>query len=169
MYDEVIRVPLMIRAPGVPAGRVHEAVAGIDVAPTLLGLAGLPIPAPFRGRNLPVIDGAFKLDPAHPVYSETRREVDREAVIVDGWKLIRDKKKKKKKRFQLFDLEMDPKERVNLYQRSPEKAEALKARLVDHFDQPAEEAPSMAPDEEFTELLEQLGYLDGEQEAGQGE
>jgi arylsulfatase A-like enzyme len=170
MYDEVIRVPLMIRAPGVPAGRVKEGVAGIDVAPTMLGLAGIGSPEPFQGRSLPVVDGAFQLDPAHPIYAETRREVDRQAVIVDGWKLIQDKKKKKKKKsFQLFDLEMDPKERVNLYEKSPEMAESLRSRLAEHYDKPLAAAPAMAPDEEFTELLEQLGYLDGEEEAGQGE
>jgi len=166
MYDEVIRVPLIIRSPGVPPGRVQEAVAGIDVPPTMLRLAGVPVPDAFAGRALPVVEGAYYLDPSHPVYSETRREVDRQAVILDGWKLIEDKTTKT---FQLYDLEMDPKERVNLYRKRPKKAELLQRLLSEHFDKPVEVAPTMAEDQEFTTLLEQLGYLEEEPSGGGGE
>ena len=53
IYDSTIRVPLVVAGPGVPPGRVPGTLArGIDVAPTLLDLAGVPVPASVEGRSL---------------------------------------------------------------------------------------------------------------------
>lgn len=59
LYNGVMRVPLIIVAPGVPGGRVvAEPVSLVDVAPTLLELTGLP-PAPsFEGRSLVPLMGS---------------------------------------------------------------------------------------------------------------
>jgi choline-sulfatase len=47
------RVPLLLAGPGVPAGRVNEClVRTADVAPTLLALAGAPVPGGLDGRGL---------------------------------------------------------------------------------------------------------------------
>jgi len=52
--DEVLRVPLIIRAPGgISAGRrVERPVRLLDVAPTVLELLGVPVPEQFHGRSL---------------------------------------------------------------------------------------------------------------------
>ncbi len=55
MYDDLYRVPLLVRWPGhVPAGQVCDAFAynEIDVAKTLLEIAGLEVPETFVGHNL---------------------------------------------------------------------------------------------------------------------
>ncbi len=53
IYDSTIRVPLVLAGPGIPAGRVPGTLArGIDVAPTVLDLAGVEIPASVEGRSL---------------------------------------------------------------------------------------------------------------------
>jgi arylsulfatase A-like enzyme len=73
IYDTVLHVPLAFRLPGVvPAGReVPGIVESIDLAPTLLALAGLPVPRTWEGRPLaPVILGRATLDPDHAAYSE---------------------------------------------------------------------------------------------------
>lgn len=62
MYEESIRVPLIIRDPRLPAslrGRRSEAMAlSIDIAPTMLGLAGVAAPARMQGRDLgPLVRG----------------------------------------------------------------------------------------------------------------
>jgi arylsulfatase A-like enzyme len=49
-YEESIRVPLVIAGPGLPQARTSSTLFGlVDLMPTLLGLAGLPIPATVQG------------------------------------------------------------------------------------------------------------------------
>jgi arylsulfatase A-like enzyme len=53
LYEEQIHVPLLVLLPGQSTGRiVDEPVSLIDVAPTLLDLAGIAVPASFEGRSL---------------------------------------------------------------------------------------------------------------------
>jgi len=53
LYDEGIHVPLVIRGPGVPRGTVRDdLVSHIDLAPTTLAMAGVPIPATMQARDL---------------------------------------------------------------------------------------------------------------------
>ncbi|MGB1278065.1 MAG: sulfatase, partial [Nannocystaceae bacterium] len=53
LFEESLRVPLVIRAPTLLApGRVHIPVDLIDLAPTLVDLLGLPIPAAWSGESL---------------------------------------------------------------------------------------------------------------------
>ncbi|EEU42867.1 uncharacterized protein NECHADRAFT_95823 [Fusarium vanettenii 77-13-4] len=57
-FDEDIRVPLFIRGPGVSAGAVETAVTThIDLAPTLLKLAGARLRSDFDGTPIPVLPG----------------------------------------------------------------------------------------------------------------
>jgi arylsulfatase A-like enzyme len=52
-FEECIRVPLLVRGPGVPAGReLLHPVLNIDLAPTLADLAGVPVPDPVDGRSI---------------------------------------------------------------------------------------------------------------------
>ena len=53
-YDESIRIPLILRLPGVvPAGQRYDGlVSGIDIYPTCLGLCGLSAPAEVQGLDL---------------------------------------------------------------------------------------------------------------------
>jgi arylsulfatase A-like enzyme len=52
-FEESIKVPLIVRGPGVPAkGRAGEPVLNIDLAPTFLELAGAPVPDNLDGRSL---------------------------------------------------------------------------------------------------------------------
>lgn len=51
-YEESIRIPFMVRGPGFPAGTVQQPVLNIDIAPTLLELAGASVPDTVDGRSL---------------------------------------------------------------------------------------------------------------------
>jgi arylsulfatase A-like enzyme len=59
-YEEAIRAPLVMRGPGIPAGRmVRELTANVDVAPTFAALAGVAPPSFVDGRSLlPLFSGA---------------------------------------------------------------------------------------------------------------
>ena len=52
LYNEVLRVPLIVHVPGVPPRVVDERAQLIDVAPTVLALAGVTRPPTFHGRSL---------------------------------------------------------------------------------------------------------------------
>lgn len=59
-YEESIRIPLVIRYPGLirPGSRFREFALNVDIAPTVLELAGLPPPDGVHGRSLlPVLRG----------------------------------------------------------------------------------------------------------------
>ncbi|MCL5269800.1 MAG: sulfatase-like hydrolase/transferase [bacterium] len=72
MYESSVRVPFMIRWPGVQAAREEAApVSHIDVVPTLLAAAGLEAPADLPGRDLrPLVAGQSEGWYERPVYSE---------------------------------------------------------------------------------------------------
>jgi arylsulfatase A-like enzyme len=71
LYDELIRVPLYVRAPGWPAGTVVEGSCSLaDVFPTVLELFGLPGAEGIDGESLvPLVHGSM----GRPVRSEERR------------------------------------------------------------------------------------------------
>jgi arylsulfatase A-like enzyme len=52
VYDEIVRVPLLLRGPGVPPGRHHQLVSGVDIVPTVLGFAGRSVPEGLAGLDL---------------------------------------------------------------------------------------------------------------------
>lgn len=52
LAPEVIGVPLLVRGPGIPPGDYDGVTRSIDVLPTLLGLAGLPVPPSEEGRGV---------------------------------------------------------------------------------------------------------------------
>jgi arylsulfatase A-like enzyme len=60
-YDESLRVPFLVRYPALAAARgrvVDEMVLNLDLAPSLLDLAGAPIPATLQGRSWrPLLSG----------------------------------------------------------------------------------------------------------------
>jgi len=83
-----VRVPLLIRAPGLPAGAVSDPVSLLDVAPTLVKLAGCPQPRTFRGR--PLVEAATAPPGSLPVRPIFAQHQARLAVIVDDLYYARD-------------------------------------------------------------------------------
>ena len=75
-YDEAVRVPLLVRGPGVPAGvRLPHLVANIDMAPTFAAIAGTKPPEQVDGLSLlPLLAGD-----APPPSSW------RQSLLVEGW------------------------------------------------------------------------------------
>jgi uncharacterized sulfatase len=132
MFDTSLRVPLIVRGPGLPAGReVAEVVTQLDTLPTVLGLLGVPLPAGLvqhgsdfspllRGGTVPWRDTVFgEFDMHH--YTIARMRMIRTA----RHKLVRYLGAS----FQdeLYDLSVDPGETRNLYR--SESARAVRADL----------------------------------------
>ena len=72
LFDELIRVPLVIRYPAkiAPGARVRAQTRAIDIGPTLLELAGLPAPDRVMGESLMGLAGAHELDFDNTAVSE---------------------------------------------------------------------------------------------------
>jgi arylsulfatase A-like enzyme len=173
IYEEQVRVPLLLRWPGqLPAGRVIEgAVSLIDLAPTLLELAGVPVEArdALQGRSLvPVIEGREPVDPSQPIFlfrQHYERGFDsgvpvageQYAVRLGDWKLILGPEEGTR---QLFDVARDPRERRNLAAEQPERAAELERRIAEWRAQHAraETAPEAISPEDL-ERLRALGYV----------
>jgi arylsulfatase A-like enzyme len=152
LYDELLRVPLVVRLPGARAAgkRVERMVGLIDVAPTLLDLVDWPVPASFRGTSLV----ALLDDPAtahRDAILASRDEVGSEplrAVRTTRWKLIGD---------ELFDLAADPQELVDVSPQHPDVVVQLRALL--EAEGQAEAGPAVELDPELERQLGALGYL----------
>ncbi len=111
MYDHSVRVPLLLRGPGVPAGIRSAALCqSFDLFPTLCDLAGVPIPPSVaEGRSLrPVLLGEASAhrDAVFGAYRDVQR-----MVRTARWKYIEYPQINKT---QLFDLENDPHELSDL-------------------------------------------------------
>ncbi|MHB8898025.1 MAG: sulfatase-like hydrolase/transferase [Thermoguttaceae bacterium] len=113
MYEHTVGTPLLIKGPAVPAGQTRKTPCYLrDLYPTVCDLAGVAVPDSVEGRGLvPAIH-----DPNVCIYDRVYghfRDVQR-MVRTDKWKLIH---YPQVGRYQLFDLENDPLEKVNLYGR----------------------------------------------------
>lgn len=69
VYDEIVRIPLMIRGPGFSAGRHEQAVSGIDLTTTMLTFAGVDPPAAMRGLDL----ATGTIPEERPIFMEATR------------------------------------------------------------------------------------------------
>ncbi len=114
LHEEVLRVPLLVRAPGLVAAgrRVPGLVGVIDITPTILDLLGLPVPAGITGVSLaPQLRRGTTPPPPPPerlLYSEnTLHNVYRLAIRAPRWKAMYEDDS-----VQLLDLERDPTEQV---------------------------------------------------------
>ncbi len=125
MYEESIRVPMIVYDPRLPAsvqGRpIDEMVLNIDIAPTILALAGVPVPDAMQGRSLMPLLTEEATDWRTDWYYEhvyntnppRRPIVKTEGVRTTRWKYTRYTDSDPPLE-QLFDLENDPVEQINL-------------------------------------------------------
>jgi arylsulfatase A-like enzyme len=134
LYREVLHIPLALRVPGAmrKARRDPTPVQQFDVAPTLLGLVGVPAPAEMQGRDLSALcqGQAAGADPPRVLLSRlTYAPADKLAARLGGLKLIvsRERERGGGPRFELYDLEQDPAERHNLADERPFARRALHA------------------------------------------
>ena len=120
-YEESMRVPLLAMGPGFESGKtVTEVVANLDIAPTILEIAGVERPEQFQGRSFTKLGSGEALD--EPWNNEFAYEYFWEydfpqtpttfAVRTDKYKFIQyhgiwDRE-------ELYDMEADPREMNNL-------------------------------------------------------
>ena len=137
MYEPSIRIPLMVRYPRRirPGSTCARMALNLDLAPTLLDLAQLPVPRHFQGKSLmPLLahpDTAWRTDWLYEYYEYPGNEEVRpcRGVRTERYKYIHYFTAPEE--FELYDLVSDPAELHNLYgdaQYAP-RVQQLAARL----------------------------------------
>ena len=159
LYDATVRVPLIVKLPGQrEARRVAAPVQQIDVAPTLLAVAGAQPPAALHGRNLvPAIAGSGTV-PQAAIYAEAMLPryhfgwSELYSLTDDRYRYIR------APRDELYDLQTDRGERSSIAAARPQVRDAMRgalARLIAGSPLPA---PSAVTDAD-RQRLAALGYV----------
>jgi arylsulfatase A-like enzyme len=159
LFEELLRVPLIISGTGIDGGVVEPALVSlVDVAPTLLSLSGLEIPDSMEGQSV------FDRPPAQRwldqrVFSQYGDALY--CVRTPRWKLIQ---RTANQNVKLFDLHRDPRERRNLRARYPDVADELLAELEEwRAGRPRLDLGSridVGLSEERVEELRALGYVE---------
>ena len=156
-YDATLRVPLIIRGPGIAPGANDAPVSLVDIAPTMLRWAGLAPPAAMPGVDL---RGAMPEE--RDVYSETmypRAAGWHGLTALSGsrWKVIQSAAP------ELYDIQADPGETRDLAGAHRQTAVAMGAAAARAG---VSAAPSAAaPSAEAMARLRALGYVSGAPEA----
>jgi arylsulfatase A-like enzyme len=161
LYDEQMRVPMIVYVPNGEPRRIREYVSTVDLGATILNISGLNYESARAGVSLlPLMRGEEFNHP--PVYGEhailglspyvgTDMMVDPETkkymvVTQDGFKLIYNRNYYS---FELYNLREDPKELRNLYDRLPEKAAEMKKILGQFVDTVGALRPWNADEQKF--------------------
>jgi len=130
LYEEQVRVPLVVSGPGVPAGvRRREPVSLMDLADTVCEELALPRLAHSQGASFAgLLHGAPAAGrQAAPVFVEVLAdEATRRGVVLWPWKLVHNTDDAF---FELYHLEKDPGELVNAYDAVPAVAKRLEKLL----------------------------------------
>jgi len=162
LYDSLLRVPLIMTAPGVlPEGAViREPVGIVDVLPTVVELMGMPPVDDRTGRSLvPLIrQDAWS---ERPVFGATYRpeaHTDRVAVVAEGHKLIRSWTGSGE-RDELYDLRSDPGELRDLAPSGHLELRSLQSILDARLQAATAVVEEAELDEDEIESLRALGYV----------
>jgi choline-sulfatase len=164
LHEEVVHVPLVVRAPGLAPRRVPDVVPTVDVFPTLLELCVAKAQTEIEGRSLaPLLRGAA--DPPREACSEARWKFQHDITSLTrgNWKYI-DSHRREDVSEMLFDHAVDPAETKNLLKDHPDRAAELRAGLRARIERAKalgagyerHETTDMTPSER--KRMEDLGY-----------
>lgn len=167
LYDEILRVPLLIRVPGNTNEKiVRRQVSTLDILPTILHLCGCPSPSGTEGRSLLPLwteDHGRSYEKMEAISEMHRNQSHRIAVRTEEFKYIWDNQHSD--RPHLYDLCADPGERRNVIQQYPKVAEEFQSRVDAHLRRvaatiPASALPELELDEVVVTRLRGLGYIE---------
>jgi arylsulfatase A-like enzyme len=167
VLSAVLHVPLVIRFPfPIEPVRIPVQVRNLDVAPTLLDIAGVPIPESFEGRSLlPLVTGAGDGDLTSfaglglPLYRDASVQIS----VTDGsWTFARNVEPDPNRDEFLYDRSVDPGENANLLGREPAQEQRMRKLLDDHVsEEPSAEVmeSDVRIDPGIAQRLRAMGYL----------
>ncbi len=146
LYEGGIRVPFILRGPGVKGGGIP--VISTDVMPTILGLCGVKSEVTFDGRNLAPLFGGGELECKPTFYWHYPHYANQGSrpggAIRDGnWKMIEFYDRERR---ELFDISKDVSESRNLAADKPDVVKELAKKLDDWRKEVGAKMPTPNPD-----------------------
>lgn len=154
LYEEVLRVPLIVRAPGNTPGRVTTPVSMVDITPTCYELLDLVPPSGLAGQSLvPALYGEEIED--LPIVAEIEGLRNWDAIRVGRYKLIVDPDSDA---HELYDLVADPGEQVDLASEDTERVAGLRKLLEDSLSVTVGEGSRIDLTDQDRANLKALGY-----------
>jgi len=174
VYDATLHVPLILRFPGSPSHlRVAAQVRSIDLMPTLLELAGIPVPDVVQGVSvMALVSGGETSEPARVAYSESYNPK-----YEYGWSELKSLHSNSfhlidAPQPELYDVRADPGEQTNIAGRQPNVLRQLERQLDEvlaHSSRKRSDNQDPAPvDPQAQERLAALGYVAGSAHATRG-
>jgi arylsulfatase A-like enzyme len=153
-HDSSIRVPLALAGPGFTGGgTIRNLVSLIDLPPTLLDAAGIPVPDEMQGRSiLPLLKGRLQVDWPQEVFVQISESQVGRAIRTHRWKYgvtapdcdpRRDSGSPEYVEQYLYDLEADPYELTNLV--AMQSHEPVRIRLRERLTARMTEAGESVP------------------------
>jgi N-acetylglucosamine-6-sulfatase len=150
-YEESIRLPLLVRYPTLIKAKtiLDECVLNIDIAPTLLSLAGVPVPGNMQGHSLVPLLGGRKNEWRSSFLIEYYSDRVFPRIVKMGYQAVRTQRWKYIRYLELdgmdelYDLKVDPHEMKNV------------------ISQPYTEQTLKAMRKELEELLRRTGATEG--------
>ncbi len=166
LYDEILKVPLIIHLPGHLGEQViHEQVRTLDIMPTILDLCDCPAPDGIEGASLvPLWTQSEAKNEAEEAISEMWRDSWHiVAIRTEAFKYIWDSKRPDQPK--LYDLRADPGEKHNTSKRYPQEVDRFQGQVDAHLCRAAETQPATAVaepelDEKVLRRLRDLGYVE---------
>lgn len=158
VYDAALRVPLIVRGPGIAPARVGAAVRLIDVMPTVLDLFGVRSPS-IQGVSLTNLMSGAEEAPRE-VYAESRYPqrfgwANLRTLRAGRWKVI------EAPRPELYDVAADLREQRNVFEANRHIAAALLNRLRTEYAPHETASPTRVVDRAVADRLASLGYVAG--------
>ena len=161
LYEEVVRIPMLLAGPGVAPRREAQPASLLDVAPTLLSWAGLPVPETAQGRSL------LQPLPQRDAYGETDHTNDGTRKLFwrggagRGKTILSLAPDGAVRAEEWYDLATDPGETASVPPRA-QAADALRARALARWKEARGRgtgAPAVTLTPEQRERLRALGYV----------
>ena len=156
LYDEIIRVPLILFGNGVQEGRVDDRMASsVDIVPTIMSYVGLRAESSFPGTDLLAL--AETPEDEQVIFSQFGNRLY--SIRSRAWKLIEDRESET---VELFQLSRDPHETKNRAAEFPAVQTKLQTRLEQWKKDVRKQELSPSNTiftEEQVKKLKSLGYL----------
>lgn len=182
LYNPLVRVPLVLWAPGrAKPGRDERPVANFDIFPTVLELAGVPMPEGLKSTTVSLLNPQedrpllselpatftepfISVAQAYPEFDPNAWKQKLRAFQYGDFKLIWSNDGD----HELYEVKVDPLETNDLFESEPERAQELLAELetfVQLMQEPVEHSGARGSlDPAYLQMLKDLGYISDEDE-----